>query len=86
MAQVIGAMRARKGAIRIAVIGLGSGSLACYIEPGDQWRFFEIDPSIVAIARDRPFFTFVRACAPTCRSSWATRGSRSLASPTITTT
>ena len=64
IAQVIGAMRARKGAIRVAVVGLGSGSLACYVEPGDEWRFFEIDPSIVAIARDRPRFTFVRICAP----------------------
>jgi hypothetical protein len=64
IAQVIGAMRARKGAIRVAVVGLGSGSLACYVEPGDEWRFFEIDPSIVAIARDRPRFTFVPICAP----------------------
>ena len=64
MAQVIRAVRARKGAIRVAVVGLGSGSLACYVEPGDEWRFFEIDPSIVAIARDRPRFNFVHACAP----------------------
>jgi hypothetical protein len=64
MAQVIRAVRARKGAIRVAVIGLGSGSLACYVEPGDAWQFFEIDPSIVAIARDRPRFNFVHACAP----------------------
>jgi spermidine synthase len=64
MAQVIRAVRGRKGALRVAVIGLGSGSLACYIEPGDAWRFFEIDPSIVAIARDQPRFNFVRACAP----------------------
>jgi hypothetical protein len=64
MAQVIRAVRGRKGAMRVAVIGLGSGSLACYVEPGDAWRFFEIDPSIVAIARDQPRFDFVRACAP----------------------
>jgi hypothetical protein len=64
MAQVIDAVRARKGAIRVAVVGLGSGSPACYVAPGDEWRFFEIDPSIVSIARDRPRFDFVRACAP----------------------
>jgi hypothetical protein len=64
IAQVIRAVRGRKGAIRVAVIGLGAGSLACYAEPGDEWRFFEIDPSIVAIARDRPRFNFVRDCAP----------------------
>jgi len=64
MAQVIRAVRARKGAIRVAVVGLGSGSLACYFVPGDEWRFFEIDPSIVDIARDHPRFTFVRSCDP----------------------
>jgi len=64
MAQVIHALRARKGAIRVAVIGLGSGSLACYVEPGEEWRYFEIDPSIVDIARDHPRFGFIRACAP----------------------
>ena len=64
MAQVIRAVRGRKGALRVAVIGLGSASLACYVEPGDAWRFFEIDPSIVSIARDHPRFGFVRACAP----------------------
>ena len=65
MAQVIRAVRKRKGALRVAVIGLGSGTLACYVEPGDEWRFFEIDPAIVAIARDRPRFGFVlRAWAP----------------------
>ena len=64
MAEVIRAARARKGALRVAVIGLGSGSLACYFAPGDEWRFFEIDPTIVDIARDHPRFGFVRSCAP----------------------
>ena len=65
MAEVIRVVRGRKGAMmRVAVIGLGSGSLACYFEPGEEWRFFEIDPAIVDIARDHPRFNFVRACAP----------------------
>jgi hypothetical protein len=64
MAEIIRAVRSRKGAISVAVIGLGSGSLACYFAPGDEWRFFEIDPTIVDIARDHPRFGFVRACAP----------------------
>ncbi len=64
MAEIIRAVRSRKQAMRVAVIGLGSGSLACYFEPGEEWRFFEIDPAIVDIARDHPRFGFVRACAP----------------------
>ena len=65
MAQVIRGMRARKGGpIKVAVIGLGAGSLACYVEPGDIWRFFEIDSSVVDIARDPNRFTYLSACAP----------------------
>jgi hypothetical protein len=64
MAEVIRAVRSRNRAMRVAVIGLGSGSLACYVEPGEEWRYFEIDPSIVDIARDHPRFGFIRACAP----------------------
>ena len=47
---------------RIGVVGLGSGTLACYRKPGENWRFFEIDPEIVRIARTR--FTFLPGCAP----------------------
>jgi spermidine synthase len=65
MAAVIEAVRARKQApIRVAAIGLGAGSLACYIKPGDIWRFFEIDPTVIAIARDPKFFNFISSCAP----------------------
>jgi len=65
MNQVIEAVRTRKGApLRVAVIGLGSGSLACRIGPGETWRFFEIDPTIIAIARDPERFTFLSSCAP----------------------
>ena len=63
--RVIEMVRTRKGApLRTAVIGLGSGSLACRIAPGEIWRFFEIDPTIVAIARDPRRFSFLSSCAP----------------------
>jgi hypothetical protein len=39
--QVIWSIRVRKGGpLRVAVIGLGSGTLACRISPGETWRFF----------------------------------------------
>jgi hypothetical protein len=66
MSRVIEAVRARKaGPLRVGVIGLGSGSLACHIAPNETWRFFEIDPTIVAIARDPDHFSFLSSCAPT---------------------
>ena len=42
--QAITAIRERKGApLRVAVIGVGSGTLTCAAEPGESWKFFEID-------------------------------------------
>ncbi|WP_213981548.1 hypothetical protein [Sphingomonas sp. dw_22] len=51
-------------AARIGVVGLGTGTLACYAQPGQAWRFFEIDPAVVNISRDSGRFTFLRQCAP----------------------
>jgi hypothetical protein len=45
---------------QIAVVGLGSGSLAAYGKPGQQFTFFEIDPLVERIARDPRYFTFLR--------------------------
>jgi hypothetical protein len=65
MKQVIEALRARKGApLSVAVIGLGSGTLSCHIEAGENWRFFEIDPTVITIARDPNRFSFLSSCAP----------------------
>nr|WP_246346894.1 fused MFS/spermidine synthase [Sphingomonas jinjuensis] len=49
---------------RIGVVGLGTGTLACYARPRQQWRFYEIDPEVVRIARDSGRFTFLRRCRP----------------------
>jgi spermidine synthase len=50
--------------VHIGVIGLGTGSLACYIKPEERWRFFEIDPVVVAIARNPEAFSFLHYCQP----------------------
>ena len=34
-------------AARVGVVGLGTGTLACYAQPGQSWRFYEIDPAVV---------------------------------------
>jgi hypothetical protein len=63
--QAITAIRERKGApLRVAVIGLGAGTLTCASEPGETWKFFEIDQSMVDTARDPRYFTYVRSCEP----------------------
>jgi len=49
---------------RVGIVGLGAGTLACYAKPGQDWRFYEIDPAIAAIARDPQKFTFLSRCLP----------------------
>jgi hypothetical protein len=48
----------------VAVVGLGTGSLACYGTPEQRWTFYEIDPAVFRIAGDTRFFTFLRDCPP----------------------
>ncbi|MCL4802176.1 MAG: fused MFS/spermidine synthase [Burkholderiales bacterium] len=43
---------------RIGIVGLGVGTIAAYGRPGDLMRFYELDPEVVAVARD--YFTFLR--------------------------
>ncbi len=50
------------GRLKVAAIGLGTGSLACAAGPKDQWKFFEIDPAVVKIARDSTKFRFLARC------------------------
>jgi hypothetical protein len=47
---------------RVAVVGLGCGTLACYARPGDDWTFLELDPAVVRIARDQRYFTYLADC------------------------
>jgi hypothetical protein len=46
----------------IAVLGLGTGAMACYTDPGQQMTFYEIDPLIEKIARDTNLFTYLSDC------------------------
>ena len=48
----------------VAVAGLGAGSLACHVRPNEDWTFFEIDPSVIRLARDSRWFRFLSECAP----------------------
>lgn len=50
--------------VTIGVVGLGTGALACYGRPGDNWTYYEIDPAVVGIAKDPTLFRFLSDCAP----------------------
>ncbi|HKP67588.1 MAG TPA: fused MFS/spermidine synthase, partial [Casimicrobiaceae bacterium] len=42
----------RKDPLRVGVIGLGAGTLAAYGTPGDLYRFYDINPAVIRIARE----------------------------------
>jgi len=44
---------------RMAVIGLGAGTLAAYAHPTQSMTFYELDPEVVRIARDPSLFTYL---------------------------
>jgi hypothetical protein len=46
------------------VVGLGTGSSACHKQEGETWRFFEIDPLVIKIAKNPDNFSFVSKCQP----------------------
>ena len=64
MAQILDAARARTKPIRYAVIGLGTGTLACRAEPGDTVHYYEIDPAMIRLATDPKNFSFLDECRP----------------------
>ena len=43
-------------------MGLGAGSLACLLRSGTHVTFYEIDATVVRIARDLCFFPCLRRC------------------------
>ncbi len=51
------ASRSGREGVRVGVAGLGAGTLAVYGRKGDVYRFYEINPKVVELARTR--FTFL---------------------------
>jgi hypothetical protein len=50
--------------LRVGLIGMGAGTLAAYGRLGDVYRFYEIDPAVVALsAGAKPYFHFVEDSA-----------------------
>ncbi len=60
-----GAVLSRLGVspARVGVVGLGVGTLARYGREGDRYRFYEINPDVVDVARTQ--FSFLRDSAAT---------------------
>ncbi|MHB0958945.1 MAG: spermidine synthase [Pirellulaceae bacterium] len=46
--------------IRVATVGLGTGTIAVYGHPGDYYCFYEINPQVIDIAKQ--YFTYLSDC------------------------
>jgi spermidine synthase len=68
MARVFEAVKANKqGPVRVATVGLGAGTVACFLRPEDTLHFYEIDQAVVQIALDPSKFDYVARCKPDAR-------------------
>lgn len=54
----------KSGPIRVGAIGLGVGTVATYAKPGDVFRFYEINPEVLRMARQH--FTYLADCRGKC--------------------
>ncbi len=48
--------------MRVAIAGMGIGTLAAYARPNDIYRFYEFNPQDVDLASNSNLFTFVSEC------------------------
>ena len=62
--QLVRAVRGSTPNSHWAVVGLGVGSMACLLEPGEALSYYEIDPLVVRVAENPRYFTFLSQCAP----------------------
>jgi len=44
------------GPMKVGVVGLGAGTLAAYSRPGDTYRFYEINPLVIELARTQFYY------------------------------
>lgn len=61
--QVILGEEARRPALRIGAVGLGTGTVAAYVRPADHLTFFEIGPLVIRVASELRRFHYTTECA-----------------------
>ncbi len=55
------------GGLVVGSVGVGAGSMSCYARANEDWRFFEIDPLVVKLARDPKLFSYFSRCQPSAQ-------------------
>ena len=62
--EIFRAEQTRMPRANVAVIGLGAGALACELGEQQTLTYYEIDPTVVRLAQNPEYFTFLSQCAP----------------------
>ena len=61
--QALGQLATRPGA-RVGIVGLGIGTMAAYAQPGQYYRFYEINNEVLRFAEQ--YFTYLDDCRGHC--------------------
>ncbi len=61
VADIFGATKTQ-AAQKVAVLGLGVGSVVCYPNAGRSFDFYEIDPDVIDIAENEQLFSYLSKC------------------------
>jgi hypothetical protein len=65
--QVFNAFSGNPDESQVAIVGLGAGTMACYVRLPQLLTYYEIDPLVTRIAENPQYFTFLRDCYPHAR-------------------
>ena len=63
LGQIFEAFNANAYSPNVAIVGLGTGSMAGYARPNQDWTFYEINPAVAGIAQTTEYFTYLEKCA-----------------------
>ena len=63
LGHVFTAFRESTAPRNVAVVGLGAGAITAHALPAEHWTYYEINPAVVEIARDKRYFSYVGECA-----------------------
>jgi hypothetical protein len=63
LGQIFEAFNSNAASRNVAIVGLGTGSMASYALPDQDWTFYEINPAVVSIAQTPEYFTYLQKCA-----------------------
>ena len=63
LGQIFEAFNSNAASRNVAIVGLGTGSMASYALPDQDWTFYEINPAVIQIAQTTEYFTYLQKCA-----------------------